>query len=208
MGIGGARGGTTPLRPLYPSKIVREKSMNRTERFPHALKHLRSLLHRNSSERTLQGDPDKTDLRNGRCEQPRAASRFALHDPTHDPVMIRMITPAPCHQNIDVQKVSHRAQGKSASIFRVESTVSGGRSSAPSKMVAPVSPHGESPTSAGIWEEPTACLRRNSDTVRRSILARARIFRASSSLTLKEIVAMVLPYYRRRPLSKSGGVPL
>jgi hypothetical protein len=44
--------------------------------------------------------------------------------------------------------------------------------------------------------------------VRRSILARARIFRASSSLTLKEIVAMVLPYYRRRPLSKSGGVPL
>jgi hypothetical protein len=122
-------------------------------------------------------------------------------------LMIRMIPPAPGDQNVDVEKVVHGAQGKSDSISRVESTVSGGKSSGASKIVAPVNGHDNLWTGAGRREGPTACLRRNSDTVRRSLFARARICRASSSLTLKEMVAIVLPYYRRSRVSKFRGRP-
>ncbi len=105
--------------------------------------------------------------------------------------MIDMISPAPCYKHVDVEKVFH---GNSASNSRTESVESGGRSAFPVKIIAPVCWHLVRRSVGGLFlEARQACWRKYSDRVNFSRLARERINRASSSVTLKLIVFIL--YY-------------
>jgi hypothetical protein len=111
--------------------------------------------------------------------------------------MIDMISPAPCHKHIDVEKISH---GKSASSSRTESVDSGERSAFAAKIIAPVCLHLVRRSVGGlVLEARQACRRKYCDRVNFSRFARERINRASSSVTLKLIVFIL--YYSITPSS-------
>src|SRR5712691_13175544 len=101
--------------------------------------------------------------------------------------MVDVIGPTPGDQDVDIQEVFH---GKSDRSSRTDSVVSGGWFSGAAKIIAPVC--GQR-TFRGFLEagiETLARRRRYSETLIRSFLARDRIRRASSSVTLKVIVVM------------------
>ena len=107
--------------------------------------------------------------------------------------MVDVIGPTPGHEDADIQKECH---GKSESSARTDSVVSGGWLSGAAKIIAPVC--GQR-TRRGLREtgsEALARRRRYSETLIPSFLARDRIRRASSSVTLNVIVVMVIRYYR------------
>ena len=135
--------------------------------------------------------------------------------------MVRMVRPTPSNQHIYIQQKSH---GNEASISCTDSVVSGGRCGAGAKIVTPVSGQRVVVTSAAGVTAAFACLRRNSDTLSRSHFAKARIARASSSVTLnvnvfmryygitfRDLTQELLPFWRfgwlgfimRRPASTS-----
>jgi len=101
--------------------------------------------------------------------------------------MLHVIGPAPGDENADIQKIFH---GKSASIPRTDSIVSGGWFAGAAKMIAPVRGQRICRGLAEAAAAPPARRRRYSETLTRSFLARARINRASSSLTLKVMVVI------------------
>ena len=84
--------------------------------------------------------------------------------------MIDMISPAPCHKHMDVEKISH---GKSASSSRTESVDSGERSAFAAKIIAPVCLHLVRRSDGGlVLEARQACRRKYSDRVNFSRFAR------------------------------------
>jgi hypothetical protein len=99
--------------------------------------------------------------------------------------MFRMVGPAPRQQHVYVEQVSH---GKSASISRTDSVLSGGRSARGAKIIAPVYLHLIRAGAGPAVLRPVERRRRYSERVIFSRLARERIRRASSSLTLKDNV--------------------
>ncbi len=190
-----------PAGPLGSRHVVGKELVDRAEGFQHPAQDLGGLRHGEASPCPLHRNADKTHLWDGRSEELHAALFLLLCDPTRRALVVGMIPPAPGDQHIDIQKMIH---GKSASMSRVDSTVSFGRSSAPLKIVAPVSGQRARDKGATRRIGAAARCRRNSETVSRSRRALARISLASSILILKEIVVMVVSYYTKRDTDKSG----
>ena len=97
-----------------------------------------------------------------------------------------MVGPTPRQEHVDIQKIPH---GKSDSISRTASVVSGEAPAGAAKISAPVNLQRTLPADppAGF---PAARLRRYADKLSRSRRANCRIRCASSSVTLKLIVFM------------------
>src|SRR5438552_5862482 len=101
--------------------------------------------------------------------------------------MLDVVRPTPGDENIDIREILH---GKSERSSRTDSMVSGGWFSGAAKIIAPVC--GQR-TRRGFREagiETLARRRRYSERLIRSFLARDRIRRASSSVTLNVIAAI------------------
>ena len=153
-----------PRRPVHAMKVVRKKTVFRPQRPQHAPQNVCSHLDADSSGGTLHRYSNKPQLWNRRCHEHQPARAFAISKPTHGAIVIRMIRPSPRDENIGVEKIAH---GKSASIWRVVSTFSGGRDSAEAKTIAPVSGHSRSSSAGTGRGGAVACCRKNWDTVRR-----------------------------------------
>ncbi len=142
---------------------------------------------------SLQRNPDKPQLRNRRGEEDYPAFPLRRANPGSGPFVLDVVRPSPGDQHIDIEKVLH---GNSVSISRTRSVVSGGSSGRGAKISAPV--WAQRVFFTIRWDgSPIDRRLRNSETVKRSRLARRRICRASSSDTLKLIVFIritVLPY--------------
>ena len=97
-----------------------------------------------------------------------------------------VIGPPPRDEDIDIEEVLH---GKSERSSRTDSVVSGGWSSGAAKIIAPVCRQRTRRGFRGLWVGRLARRRRYSETLIPSFFACDLIKRASSSLTLNEIVA-------------------
>lgn len=139
IGRSGSR--DAPTGPFRATDVVRQELVVRPKRIQHPSQDFRRFGNRDASARTLYRDPHKPKLRDWRGKKLCAPGFFPPCNPAHRAVVIRMIRPAPGHQHVHIQKVMHRSHGKSASISRVDATVSGARSLPPAKMVAPVRGH-------------------------------------------------------------------
>jgi hypothetical protein len=185
-----------PRRPVPAMKVVSKKTVFRAQRPQHAPQNVCSHLHADSSGGTLHRYSNEPQLCDRRCHEYQPARAFAVSKPTDGALVIRMIRPPPRDKNIHVQKIAH---GKSASIWRVVSTFSGGsafsggRDSAGAKIIAPVTGHNRSSNGGTERSGAVACCLKNWDTVRRCWRALDFISLSSSGLTLKEMVFMVIP---------------
>src|SRR5947209_3221029 len=103
--------------------------------------------------------------------------------------MLDVIGPAPGDENAYIQEKFH---GKSARSSRTFSVVNGAWFSGAAKIIAPVRAQRTRPGLRELEAAPLARRRRYSETLTRSCLARDRIKRASSSLTLNVIVVILV----------------
>jgi len=107
--------------------------------------------------------------------------------------VIGVLFPSPSHQHVNVEQVFH---GKSASISRTVSVVSGRAPAGDEKIFAPVCSQRTRRTGSDGLPLPKARPRTYSDRVIFLLRASDFIRRASSRVTLNVNVGMVLPYYR------------
>lgn len=161
--------------------------MNRPEARQHARQGCPRIGGRDLPAGALDGNADKTKLRNRRGQQKRFPTPLHLGDPRGSPRMLGMISPAPSHEQIHIEEVPH---GKSASRPRTDSVVRGALSGAGAKIMAPVYWHGTRPILPGRSASGCARLRRYSETDMFWLLASSRIWRASTAETLNVIVGM------------------
>ena len=129
--------------------------MGFSKRLQHALQHIRGIANRDFPTRALDGYPHKSEFRNGGGQQAERALASALRNPRGDPLVALVIAPTPSDQNVHIEKEFH--QGKSASISRTASEVSGGVPGGGAKIIAPVCGHLMRAGFAGGGDGATAC---------------------------------------------------
>ena len=189
----------TPLWKATGRQVVVQKPMTRSQRAQHACQRGARLRHRHASSRPLDRNPHEAKLRDSRGQQDGGLLFFGGGNPRHGTFVVDVIGPTPSNEDADIQKECH---GKSESRARTDSVVSGGWLSGAAKIIAPVCGQRTRRGFRVAGSEALARRRRYSETLIPSFLARDRIRRASSSVTLKVIVVIVIPYYRKpRPVN-------
>ena len=188
MGVGGSGCAGAPQRP-WPGRglIVGQERVFPAKSSKHSFQRFGNLFNGEQSSSALKRDPDEAQFRNRRGCQRRSPFRFRRGNPSRRPGMIHMIGPSPSDQNVDIEQVFHH--GKSDSISRTFPVVSGFWPDG-AKIIAPVY---SQRTLCGGSEDCGSALawrRRYSDRLVRCFFARERISRASSSLTLNEMVCI------------------
>jgi hypothetical protein len=148
----------------------------------HAFQCFRSIVDRKLAGCSLHRNAHKAEFQNGRSEKCRSATGFHYGNPRCHPPVICVIHPTPSHQHIHVQQVFH---GKSESISRTDSVVKGGWLGNGAKIIAPVNSHRTRVNAAGFGPTPPARCLRYSERLNFALFDKERIFRASSSVTLK-----------------------
>lgn len=89
----------------------------------------------NLTAAALHGNTDKTQLRNGRCEQHVGTGSFDSGNPAGNTLVFCMITPPPGDEDVDIQKIVH---GKSDSISPTLCVVRAGAPATGANISAPV----------------------------------------------------------------------
>jgi hypothetical protein len=146
----------------------------------------------------LHGHSDKSKLWDGRSQELSVWLAAFATNPSSNALMTGMFFPPPGHQQVDIEQIFH---GKSASISRTVSVVSGRAPAGEENIITPVCSQRSRRTRLGVLPPFRARLRTYSERVILFPLASVRIRRASSIVTLKVSVGMVLPYYHTVALS-------
>ena len=135
VGIRGPRCMMAPIREVTGWPVVGQKNMTGSQGSHHACQRFARLLYRDASSRALDGNPHETEFWDRRRQQHRGFLLSGGRDPCNCPLMLDVIGPTPCNQDIDIQEVFH---GKSVRSSRTDSVVSGGWFSGAAKIIAPV----------------------------------------------------------------------
>lgn len=193
VGIGSPSGTFAPCWQVCPTLVVGNKSVSFAEACEHPVERGANVFDGDRSGGPLHGNSDKSQFRNWRSQELSIRLISFVPNPLGHATVIGVLFPPPGHQYVDIEQIFH---GKSASISRTVSVVSGGAPAGEEKILAPVCSQRSRRTGLGGFLSFRARLRTYSERVIFPALASVRIRRASSIVTLKVRVGMVLPYYR------------
>ena len=102
MAIGGPRGVFAPRRQVCRTLVVGDERMGLPEACEHFVERLAGFFNGDRSSGSLHGNPDESQLRDGRTQKFSSRPAALVPNPSSHSAMIGVLFPPPGHQYIDV----------------------------------------------------------------------------------------------------------